>query len=98
MKKLIKLMPDYQCYAIWEYDNEGMIKNLNPESLNISKDLFERIESWTSKYDDTLCLDDPIKSGFSSLADEHNFKLLGESLAHDLKKELEDYEIIYEYP
>ncbi|MBO8215150.1 hypothetical protein [Acinetobacter nosocomialis] len=37
MKKLIKLMPDYQCYPLWEYDEFGLVANLNPKDLPISK-------------------------------------------------------------
>jgi len=48
-------------------------------------------------YDETLCLDDPINSGFKSIGDEKKFQLLGEELFKSLREELNgQYEIIYE--
>ncbi len=96
MKKLIKLMADYQCYPLWEYDELGLIGNLNPESLPISRSLIDRLDNWSSLYDKTLCLDNPVESGFSSYEDELYFKAMGEGLAKELKDELEGkYNIIY---
>ncbi|MDX8237708.1 hypothetical protein SLL78_05125 [Acinetobacter pittii] len=97
MKKLIKLMPDYQCYPLWEYDELGLVANLNPEDLPISKVLIDKLILWSDMYDENLYLDDPINSGFKSIEDEKKFQLLGEELFKSLREELIDqYEIIYE--
>ncbi|MEQ1086733.1 hypothetical protein [Acinetobacter seifertii] len=97
MKKLIKLMPDYQCYPLWEYDEFGLVANLNPKDLPISEILIDKLILWSDMYDETLCLDDPINSAFKSIQHEKKFKLLGEELFKSLSKELSDqYEVIYE--
>ncbi|MFV5346311.1 hypothetical protein [Acinetobacter soli] len=95
--KLIKLMPDYQCYPLWEYDELGLVANLNPEDLPISKVLIDKLILWSDMYDETLCLDDPINSGFKSIEDEKKFQLLGEELFKSLREELSgQYDVIYE--
>lgn len=97
MKKVIKLMPDYQCYPLWEYDELGLVANLNPEDLSISKVLIDKLILWSDMYDETLCLDDPINSGFKSIEDEKKFQLLGEELFKSLREELSgQYDVIYE--
>ncbi|WP_347017236.1 hypothetical protein H2788_06390 [Acinetobacter seifertii] len=97
MKKLIKLMPDYQCYPLWEYDEFGLVTNLNPKDLPISEILIDKLILWSDMYDETLCLDDPINSGFKSIQDERKFKLLESELLDILKEELNgQYEVIYE--
>ncbi|WP_284087216.1 hypothetical protein [Acinetobacter nosocomialis] len=97
VKKLIKLMPDYQCYPLWEYDELGLVANLNPKDLPISEILIDKLILWFDMYDETLCLDDPINSGFKSIQDEREFKLLGSELFDLLREELTgQYEVIYE--
>ncbi|WP_080759658.1 hypothetical protein [Acinetobacter pittii] len=97
MKKLIKLMPDYQCYPLWEYDELGLVANLNPEDLPVSKVLIDKLILWSDMYDETLCLDNPINSGFKSREDEKKFQLLGEELFKSLREELSgQYDVIYE--
>ncbi|QRQ12344.1 hypothetical protein [Acinetobacter pittii] len=97
MKKLIKLMPDYQCYPLWEYDELGLVANLNPEDLPVSKVLIDKLILWSDRYDETLCLDNPINSGFKSREDEKKFQLLGEELFKSLREELSgQYDVIYE--
>ncbi|HDG9763171.1 hypothetical protein PS357_16585 [Acinetobacter nosocomialis] len=97
VKKLIKLMPDYQCYPLWEYDEFGLVANLNPKDLPISEILIDKFILWSDMYDESLCLDDPINSAFKSIQHEKKFKLLGEELFKSLSKELSNqYKIIYE--
>ena len=97
MKKKIKLIADYECYPLWEYDELGLIGNLNPEDLPISKELIKTLDDWSEIFDETYNKDDPIKSGFACLEDELKFKTLGEILSKRLKQELENkYDIFYE--
>ena len=89
-------MADYQCYPLWEYDDFGLVGNLSPESLPISQSLRDRLDFWSNLYEATLCIDDPVKSGFGSSEKEFEFKIIGEDLAKDLRDELgERYEVIY---
>ncbi|KIE86425.1 hypothetical protein SD67_07880 [Acinetobacter pittii] len=90
-------MPDYQCYPLWEYDELGLVANLNPEDLPVSKVLIDKLILWSDMYDETLCLDNPINSGFKSREDEKKFQLLGEELFKSLREELSgQYDVIYE--
>jgi len=36
-------MPDYQCYPLWEYDELGLVANLNPKDLPISEILIDKL-------------------------------------------------------
>ena len=46
MKKILKLMPEYQCYPLWLYDSDGtLIDNIIPESLQSNKELMDVLTS-----------------------------------------------------
>ena len=85
--RTIKLMPDYQCFPLWE-SSPGYVGNINPENLPISLDLKAELATWTKIYDATLNVDDPACSGFQSEAAEAEFKRNGRDLAERLKYEL----------
>lgn len=90
-------MADYECYPLWEYDEDGLIGDLNPESLPISRELVDKINHWGEIFESTLCMDDPIKSVFETSEEEEKFRIIGETLAKDLRLELGDeYEVIYQ--
>jgi hypothetical protein len=48
MSKRLKLMPDYECFALWDIDG---VENVDPANLPISSDLKERIIRWEDAYD-----------------------------------------------
>jgi len=97
MRKLLKLMADYHCYPLWDYDSQGYVMNIDPENLPISMDLKKKLNFWADTYDNTLCIDDPIKSGFQSNYEEKKFREIGIVLAQKLSEELGvEYEVIYE--
>jgi hypothetical protein len=85
--KTIKLMPDYQCFPLWEA-SPGEVGNINPEDLPISPDLKAQLAAWAKIYDATLNIDDPACSGFQSDEAEAEFKRVGNDLGQRLRGEL----------
>ena len=93
MHKRLKLMPDYECFALWDIDG---VENVDPARLPISGGLKERIGRWEDEYDNTLNQDDPTASGFRSLDEENSFDREGRLIWEELKKELgESYDVRY---
>ncbi len=93
MVKRLKLMPDYECFALWDIDS---VENVDPANLPISDDLKARIGRWEDQYDDTLNQDDPTESGFPSVDDEADFDSEGRLICKELRDELgETYNAIY---
>ncbi|MDF7670697.1 hypothetical protein PT276_05720 [Orbaceae bacterium ESL0721] len=93
-------MADYQCYPLWYTDifycEDGT--NVDPNNLNISKELKVDLYKWAALYDSTLNMDDPALSGFITIEDENDFKNSGILLAKRLQQELgHEYKIIFEY-
>ena len=85
MKKILKLMPDYDYFPLWISDNNGLY-NVNPDALDIPNELKTSLHSWSDSYDKTLNIEEPLFSGFSSQESEENFDLKGKRLWHELKK------------
>lgn len=96
MKKVLKLMPEYECYPIWISDNGGIFKNIPPSNLNISEDLLNKITYWDKIYEDAYNRLNPIASG---IKEEQLilFKKQGMEIYVQLLLELPDHEIIYVY-
>jgi hypothetical protein len=65
MSKVIKLMTDYDCFPIWEIFDDS-VENISPDSLDISEQLRKDLDIWSNVYDQTINIDDPKHSGFSS--------------------------------
>lgn len=94
--KKIKLMPDYQCWSIWNLDIvEGEDYNIDPNTLPISNDLKVKLSEWEGLYDATLDKNDPINSGFKTEFERKNFNDIGISLFDRLRSELLDFEVEY---
>ena len=88
------MMPDYHSFPLWGMDSDNF-GNINPNSLNLSQHLIKQLTCWAKQYDDTLNLDDPLKSGFSDESAEVAFTKMGEILLEKLKMELgDDYCVI----
>lgn len=85
--RTIKLMPDYQCFPLWEA-SPGQVGNIDPKSLPISGDLKMQLAIWAETYDATLNMDDPACSGFQSDEAEAAFKKNGSELGRRLQDEL----------
>ncbi|XKM13049.1 hypothetical protein RCS94_08445 [Orbaceae bacterium ac157xtp] len=95
MKK-IKLMADHECYPLW-FDSDNEVGNINPETLPISNLLKKELNKWSDEYDNTLNMDDPLNSGFTTVDEEISFKEKGQNLRGKLQMELgNDYEVIYQ--
>lgn len=90
----IKLMPDYECHALWHY-NSKEVGDIEPRSLGLSNELASDIENWAAEYDSTLKQKDPAESGFPNKEDEIKFVSNGYKLALRLKKELKGMSVIY---
>ena len=86
--KTFKLMPDYQCFCLWETNNNNISDNIDPNELPISQELKHDLSAWEEKYDATLDWDDPISSGFKSEQEEEQFIKDGENLQKRLQQEL----------
>lgn len=92
----IKLMADYECFALWDEDS---VDNLNPDELPISEELKYRIHRWEDAFDATLNRADPANSGFYTRDDLRRFDEEGLELWRQLRLELGDeYDVRYFSP
>jgi hypothetical protein len=90
----IKLMPDYNCWPLWEAGDE--VGNIDPATLPISEKLQQKLLAWSRAYTETLDQDYPPDSKFTSLDNEEAFEKEGLSLRNLLANELgQEYEILY---
>ena len=91
----IKLMADYGCFPLWEATEKSLV-NLNPEDLDLPKELSESLDQWASDYEATLNRGNPVISEFSSKEDGHKFEIQGRQLHQKLKKQLGlDFHVTY---
>ncbi len=65
MRRILKLMPDYECFLLWISDNNGLY-NVNPDALDIPNELKTSLHSWSNSYDKTLNIEDQLCSSYSS--------------------------------
>ena len=87
-------MPDYDCYPIW-HQGESMVGNIDPEALDISMSLVQRLEAWQKEFDQTLDRDNPIESGFTNKEALAKFVVNGYELAVEIKAELKTVGVTY---
>ncbi|PXX34939.1 hypothetical protein [Undibacterium pigrum] len=85
--RMIKLMPDYHCFPLWEA-SPGQVGNIDPSSLPISDELKSLLSLWAREYTQTLNNEDPLNSGFENTDREQDFIATGEKLAVRLQMEL----------
>lgn len=90
----VKLMPDYECHALWHYGSEE-VGEIDPNSLGLSEGLVVAIELWAREYDSTLDKLVPTNSGFSTEGVKEKFIARGYELAAQLKEELKVVEVFY---
>ena len=91
MKK-IKFMNEYSSSSLWhmEFDVDGEIGCIEPESLPITDELINHINEWSAMFDATLNHDYPIESGFENYQAAEKFLQTGHEIAHKLQDELGD--------
>ncbi len=91
--RTLKLMADYDCFPLWEA-SPCRVGNVDPASLPISEALAMQLTVWAQTYDNTLCRNDPIRSGFGDKRAEERFALEGRQLGERLRIELgPDYDV-----
>lgn len=96
MKKQIKLMADYNCWPLWEYEDKELVDNLHPSELSLSYEIKERLLNWQNIYDGIMNWEEPASSYFASEAEKRAFEKEGISLWQLLQKELDnDCEVVY---
>lgn len=83
----IKLMPDYQCYPLWDM-NVDEYGDIDPATLPISNLLCSQLIDWACAYDQTLNNRDPLNSGFFTVKQKNAFETEGRRLAMRLTEEL----------
>jgi hypothetical protein len=93
--KTIKLMADYHCHPLWHVSAD-VVGDIDPSDLPISSALRAELADWAQAYDETLNMDAPQNSGFSSEASEESFKAEGRRLAECLRQELGSEYILIE--
>ncbi|MFI2610920.1 hypothetical protein [Kitasatospora sp. NPDC018619] len=87
-QRLIRVLADYECYPLWlTGEDAGDLSPAEP-ALALSAGLIGRLDAWSDAYDETLCRDDPMSSGFASQEAEDQFYETGRTLAEDLAAEL----------
>ncbi len=91
-KSKMKLMPDYQCWCVWDMDDPD---NVNPDTLPISGELKQRLHLWECAFDETLDLVDHTNIGFRSERQYSEFYDLGWELFFRLQAELPEFEWWY---
>lgn len=95
-KVLVRVMADYGCHPLWAVYPDGELDNISPESLPISRDLADSLNSWAGEFDAILNEDDPASSDFATLEDERSFNDRGRRLAEWLAREIgRQYRVTY---
>jgi hypothetical protein len=84
-KTAIKLMPDYHCWPLWHHD--GVIGNIDPDELGISRALSERMKIWSDTYDSHLALSNPASTTWTK-DEESEFDAEGRRIALLLAEEV----------
>ncbi len=79
----IRVMSDYDCWPTWD-DATG--RNIDPESLPITRRLVQHLNAWAARYDASLNRSDPMRS---KMSDPEDFAAAGRLLADHLSQELQ---------
>lgn len=85
--RYIKLMPDYQCFPLWDM-TPGEYGDLDPKMLPITELLKSQIMDWARVCDGALDMEDSANSGFTTTGAKDAFELEGMRLADQRREEL----------
>jgi hypothetical protein len=98
MARVLKLMPEYHAFPLWEEREDGA-GNVSPDELPLSPELRAALADWAAAYDGTLNQDYPPGSGFASPAEEEAFEAEGRRLEKELQAQLGPaYRVVYYNP
>lgn len=94
--RLLKIMPDYECFPLWMKEGNSPFENVDPTQLSISELASRQLTSFKEQYDQTLNHEYPPDSGFASLNEALEFECQGLDIWQQLLNELgATYEIVY---
>lgn len=79
----IRVMSDYDCWPTWD---EETGRNIDPESLPITRRLVRHLNAWAARYDASLNRSDPSRS---KMSDPQGFAAHGRLLTDGLSRELQ---------
>ena len=95
MQQQIKLMADYDCWALW-WAGDHEPGNIDPATLPLSAETVARLNQWSDAFDATLNRADPAVSGFATEQARNEFEQAGIMLWQQLRQELPpDYTVLY---
>ena len=78
--KTLRLMAEYECWCIWNIDDRGCDRNIDPSILSLPTDLSKDLEVWMDAFESTYNKCDPASSGFSTFEELATFNKKGENL------------------
>lgn len=90
----LKLMPEFECWCIWNNTDELVDENynINPSDLAISHRLIADLNDWTECWDRQYDRQVPLNSGFKDAEEAARFNARGRELLEQLKLEMPDAE------
>lgn len=93
MPKILRLQADYDCPPIWSVDE---VDYLDPQDLDLSSALRERIKAWAERYDQNYAADSS-KIGFPTERARAEFHEAGRQLSQEMQAELaaKGYQVEY---
>ena len=97
MQKTLRVLADYDCWALWVFAPPRM-ENVDPADpeLGLSQALVGELNRWAGEYAATLDRDDPAASGFPSATAEQEFVARGRRLAGEVRAEMSpDWRVTY---
>ena len=86
----LKLMPDYQCNPLWEYEEPpgDLYTNPDPAELPLSQATIRDLRAWAAWFDTFINLDDPYDSREVLPEESAAFDQAGRRLWAVLRREL----------
>lgn len=82
----LKLLPEYEASPVWW--GQQPFGEVDVNTLPITNELKSEVLQWAQLYWATLCVEDPVRSGFPTLQTKEAFDRLGKLLWERLRGEL----------
>lgn len=91
----LKLMAEYGGTVLWHLGGDH-VGPVDPDSLEIGRQLKKDIAKWAATYDATFCEQNPSESGFTSPDAKSAFEAEGRRIWRELQRELgSKYKVAY---